>query len=180
MTATHVNGIAVITDEPAPSPISRPGVNVTFEQIRHPLLADGAETYGCLHCSYVSDNINSIRGHLKAHNQKSKEPVRKAPKPTIRTATAPPRNHTEAAPRRKPAPAAKDLASLVDDLAERAQLTDQMRVERDAARKEAAQAQRSAADWKQRADDYRIRFEGMKNQAEAANRKLARVRALVK
>ncbi|MFB6881266.1 hypothetical protein ACFCY8_10570 [Streptomyces noursei] len=185
MTATHVNGVAVIADEPALSPISRPGINVTFDQIRHLLLADGSETYGCRHCTYVSDNINSIRPHLKAHKAKPKEPVRKVPKPASRTVRAVQPNRTETAPRRKhpgaSAPAEQALASLsLGELVERAQLTEQMRMQRDAAREQAARAHRSAADWKDRADDYRLRYEGMKERADAAEKRIAQIRALVK
>ncbi|MFJ8677358.1 hypothetical protein [Streptomyces sp. NPDC093589] len=181
MTATHVNGVAVLIDEPAPSPISRPGVDVTFDQIRHLLLADGTETYGCVHCPYVADNISSVRAHLKAHSSKPRGQVRKVSKSASSAVAAAPRNRTAATPLRKPAPAARDLSSLsLGELVERAQLTEQMRVQRDAAREEAAQARRSVADWKERADDYRLRFEGMKDRAEAADKKLAQVRALVK
>ncbi|MEU6331473.1 hypothetical protein ABZ851_29980 [Streptomyces sp. NPDC047049] len=181
MTATHVNGVAVIIDEPAPSPISRPGADVTFDQIRHLLLADGAETYGCLHCPYVSENISSVRGHLKAHSSKPKGQVRKASKPATPTVKAAPTNPAKATPRRNPAQAARDLASLsLGELVERAQLTEQMRAQRDAAREQAAQAYRSVDDWKQRADDYRLRLEGMKSRAEASDKKLAQIRALVK
>ncbi|MFI8932604.1 hypothetical protein ACIG3E_33690 [Streptomyces sp. NPDC053474] len=184
MTATHVNGVTVVADEPAPSPISRPGVTVTFEQIRHLLLADGAEVYGCRHCTYTSPNINSIRPHLKAHKpKKPKAAVAKAPKSPAGAVTAPP-NRPKLAARRKapqgPAKDAKVLASLsLGELVERAQLTEQMRTQRDQARSAAEQARRRADDWKERADDYRARFEGMKGRAEEAERRLGQVRALV-
>jgi hypothetical protein len=68
MTATHVDGVEVIADEPAQSPItSRDGKPVHFKQIRELLLADGATVYGCVHCDYTSPGIGSIRPHLGKH-----------------------------------------------------------------------------------------------------------------
>lgn len=186
MTATHVNGVAVVADEPAQSPISRPGVNVVFDQIRHLLLADGNEWYGCRHCDYVSQNQNSIRPHLKAHKPKTEPEVRKPHKPSGpagRTGTAP---ANRADPRRRqpsrsaPAPS-RDLGSLnLGELVQRAQLTEQMRAQRDAALRKAEDAQRLADDYKSRADDWRSRFEGMKARMEKAESTLSRVRAMVK
>ncbi|MEV7887513.1 hypothetical protein ACWD3I_26015 [Streptomyces sp. NPDC002817] len=187
MTATHVNDVAVVADEPAQSPISRPGVNVVFDQIRHLLLADASEWYGCLHCDYVSQNQNSIRPHLKAHKPKPEPEVRKPHKqsgPAGRTGT--PANRSEPAHLRRqssaPAsPASRDLGSLnLGELVQRAQLTEQMRAQRDAALRKAEGAQRLADDWKSRADDWRARFEGMKARMEKAEGTLSRVRAMVK
>lgn len=188
MTATHVKGVAVVADEPARSPISRPGVNVVFDQIRHLLLADGSEWYGCVHCDYVSQNPNSIRPHLKAHKPKPAPEVRKPHKPSGpvgRTGTAPANRSKPATRRRQPSrpapPPTRDLGSLnLGELVERAQLTEQMRAQRDAARREAADAQALANDWKSRADDWRARFEGMKARMEKAEGTLSRIRAMVK
>lgn len=74
MTATHVNGIAVIADEPAPSQItSRGGEQVYFKQIRSLLLEDGNLTYGCAHCDYTADSPTSVRPHLGKHTTKRAE-----------------------------------------------------------------------------------------------------------
>ncbi|WP_019061562.1 hypothetical protein [Streptomyces prunicolor] len=188
MTATHVKGVTVVADEPARSPISRPGVNVVFDQIRHLLLADGSEWYGCLHCDYVSQNQNSIRPHLKAHKPKAAPEVRKPHKPSGpagRTGTAL-ANRSEPGPRRRqpsrstPAPS-RDLGALnLGELVQRARLTEQMHAQRDEALRKAEDAQRIANDWKSRADDWRLRFEGMKARMEQAEGTLSKVRAMVK
>lgn len=65
--AQHVNGLAVVASEPAPSQLKRDGKPVPFKQILRLLLADGSEVYGCVHCDYTSPNPNSVRPHLNAH-----------------------------------------------------------------------------------------------------------------
>lgn len=70
VTATKAFGLEVLADEPTPSPISRPGAPVTWEQTRTLLLEDGSTAYGCAHCDYVSRNVLSIRPHLSRHNRK--------------------------------------------------------------------------------------------------------------
>lgn len=71
MTATHVDGAAVIATEPAQDPKGwkdrRTGEPLRFRQILKLLLDDGREVYGCLHCDYTSPNINSVRPHLNKH-----------------------------------------------------------------------------------------------------------------
>jgi hypothetical protein len=68
MTATIVDGLEVIADEPTPSPISdRAGNRIIWTQTRTLLLADGSTIYGCQHCDYTSPNVNSIRPHLSKH-----------------------------------------------------------------------------------------------------------------
>ncbi|MFI0742799.1 hypothetical protein ACH4PU_32660 [Streptomyces sp. NPDC021100] len=166
MTATHVNGISVLEDQPARSGISRTGVTVFYEQIRELLLEDGQVVYGCVHCDYTNPNQHSIRPHLKVHK----------PKATTVTAEALPSKADPATPRPIPAkpatlPATDPLpsastpegaGSLADlnlgQLVERARQSDQMRSERDAARRE-------AADWKQRAAEERLRRDGWKQRA---------------
>lgn len=71
MTATHVDGIAVIADEATKSPINdRAGKPIYWQQIRTLLLEDDTTTYGCLHCDYTADKPASIRPHLNKHKDK--------------------------------------------------------------------------------------------------------------
>ncbi len=72
MTATIAFGLEVLADEPTPSPISRDGQRIEWEQTRTLLLSDGSTAYGCLHCDYVSRNVLSIRPHLSKHNRRQK------------------------------------------------------------------------------------------------------------
>ncbi|MCP3799767.1 hypothetical protein NLX83_10905 [Allokutzneria sp. A3M-2-11 16] len=68
MTATVVNGLEVIADEPTEAPMrSRAGTPVLWQQTRTLLLEDGSTTYGCVHCDYTSANVRSIRPHLNKH-----------------------------------------------------------------------------------------------------------------
>lgn len=68
MTATEVNGQAVIAVEPAMSNWKgRNGEHLQFRQILRLLLADGSEVYGCLHCDYTHASPNSVRPHLNKH-----------------------------------------------------------------------------------------------------------------
>ncbi|MGW1976458.1 hypothetical protein [Streptomyces sp. NPDC001889] len=171
MTATHVNGIAVVVDQPAESPISRPGVNVVFEKIRHLLLADGAEMYGCSLCDYTSENKLSIRPHLKVHKPRTPD----APKPKKKAQVVIPSPAT--VPANGTRRVGGDLASLsLGQLVEQAQLTDQMRHQRDVARAEAEAARRETDDWKERAADYRSRCEGWKGRAEKAEATMRNLR----
>lgn len=72
MTATQVNGIAVIADEPTLSPISaRNGVPVYWQQTRTLLLEDGTELYGCVHCDYTADSPNKVRPHFNKHRDRT-------------------------------------------------------------------------------------------------------------
>ncbi|MFI7087739.1 hypothetical protein ACIBUR_29595 [Streptomyces anulatus] len=191
MTATHVNGLAVIEDLPTRSRISRPGVQVTFDQTRHLLLSDGSEMYGCKHCTYTSTNPNSIRPHLKVHKadgETSREKRRTSAgtvKRRTATTTRPnrrdaPRPSLPAAPGRGIAPN-DELASMnLGQLVQRAQMTEQLCRERDSARTDAEAAQRVAKDWKDRAADYRNRLEGMRDRAERSEKRLASLRAMLR
>lgn len=72
MTATHVDGVPVVADEPATAHAgmaTRDGQPVRWRQIRHLLLEDGSEAYGCLHCTYTSRKLLSIRPHLNKHRE---------------------------------------------------------------------------------------------------------------
>lgn len=80
MTATHVNGVAVIADEPAPTNITNgAGERVYFRQIRKLLLEDDSIAYGCLHCDYAGTSTNAVRPHLSKHGKTAK-PTRRRPK----------------------------------------------------------------------------------------------------
>jgi hypothetical protein len=75
MTATIVNGQAVIADEPTASPIKdKAGNYVLWQKVRTLLLEDGDTVYGCLLCDYTSPNSLSIRPHLNAHSTKQRSP----------------------------------------------------------------------------------------------------------
>lgn len=77
MTAKVVNGKTALADEAAESPYlydRKTGEKVRWRQVRRLLLEDGTITYGCAHCDYTSDNLNSIRPHLGKHNKKANQP----------------------------------------------------------------------------------------------------------
>lgn len=69
MTATEVDGRAVVTDEPARSPlgVDRGGNPVYFKQTRELTLDDGSVVYGCLHCEFIDERSAAIRPHLRVH-----------------------------------------------------------------------------------------------------------------
>lgn len=70
MTATKVDGRAVIADEPAASPLRK---GVTFTRIRRLLLDDGSTIHGCSECDYTAEKVGQVRAHLRKH----------APRPTV-------------------------------------------------------------------------------------------------
>ncbi|QWF78742.1 hypothetical protein [Amycolatopsis sp. CA-230715] len=73
MTATEVDGIAVVADEPRKAPFRDKAGNTIYQpQTRVLTLANGTIVYGCLHCSYTSTNPNSVRPHLARHNSRRK------------------------------------------------------------------------------------------------------------
>lgn len=79
MTATTVDGVAVITDEPTSSGIvDRGGKPVVWTQTRTLRLADGRTVYGCLHCDRTSTNPLSIRPHLSAHSTRPRKATKAA------------------------------------------------------------------------------------------------------
>jgi hypothetical protein len=69
VTATHVNGLAVIAVEPARSTWRnrKTGELLEYRQMLRLLLEDGSEVFGCLHCDYTHQNLNSVRPHLNKH-----------------------------------------------------------------------------------------------------------------
>ncbi len=71
MTATTVNGHAVITDKPTASALRDKRGNVVYwPQTRTLTLDNGDVVYGCVHCDYTSLNENSIRPHLGKHRDR--------------------------------------------------------------------------------------------------------------
>ncbi|WP_158884088.1 hypothetical protein [Amycolatopsis anabasis] len=71
MTATEVDGVAVVADTPHVAPFTdRSGQPVYQPQTRVLTLADGSTVYGCAHCDYTSENPRSIRPHLGKHNRR--------------------------------------------------------------------------------------------------------------
>lgn len=69
MTASTVNGLAVVATEPALSGWKNhaTGVPLEFKQILKLLLEDGSEVYGCLHCDYTAPHPKNVRPHLNKH-----------------------------------------------------------------------------------------------------------------
>jgi hypothetical protein len=68
VTATVVDGVEVIADEPTEAPMrDRSGKPVVWQQTRTLLLENGSTVYGCVHCDYTSENPRSIRPHLNKH-----------------------------------------------------------------------------------------------------------------
>jgi hypothetical protein len=126
VTATQVDGVPVVADEPATAPMrTRAGQPIRFTQIRHLLLEDGSEAFGCAHCDYASRNPLSIRPHLNKHRAQSAQSAQDAP-----PAAAP-----------TPASAVLDLRELVSRL----DAADQVAAERDEWRTRALKAERDLA-----------------------------------
>jgi hypothetical protein len=180
MTATRINGIQVVEDQPAQSPLTRPGVHVVFEKIRHLLLADGSEWFGCALCDYASQNKNSILPHLKVHAPKKTDPSAKAGK-AVRSVR--PNRTVASAPGARRTPSRStggDLASLnLGQLVERAQLTEQMSRQLDTACADLKNALTKADGWQERAKELRTQMEAWKRRATTAEHQLAEVRGLV-
>ncbi|MFD8316308.1 hypothetical protein [Kitasatospora purpeofusca] len=183
MTATAVGDTTVIEDTPSLSPLSRPGKKpIYFHQIRHLLMSDGTELYGCAHCTYTSPKIGAVRPHLKSH-KKGAAPKATPAKPNQlppRTATAQNRKTTAPVPKR-PVTAHRgedngtdlttsSLAQLnLGELVTQAQQADAMRKQRDLARKE-----RDAA--RSELDSVRADADKQRTRADEAEAKLAQVR----
>ncbi|QYN17500.1 hypothetical protein [Amycolatopsis sp. DSM 110486] len=72
MTATHVDGVLVVGDEPTVTPMKTNSgkKTVVWEQTRTLRLEDGRTVYGCQHCDYTSPNQYSVRPHLMKHNRR--------------------------------------------------------------------------------------------------------------
>jgi hypothetical protein len=182
MTATAVDGITVIEETPSLSPLSRPGKPIYFHQIRHLLMSDGSELFGCKHCTYTSPKIGAVRPHLKRHKNGtalSKSPARpsKTPAKTTTTqngkTTVPAPKRPAAQPRREstgPDLTTSSLAQLnLGELVTQAQSADALRKQRDLARKE-----RDAA--RGELDSLRTEVGKQRARADQAEAKLAEVR----
>lgn len=78
MTATTVNGVAVIGDEALQTPLSKAlGQPVYYTRIRRLLLADGTSVVGCTataECTYTADSPQRVSSHLRAHSDSVKVP----------------------------------------------------------------------------------------------------------
>lgn len=73
MTATQVDGVDVVADEPARTPVvDRAGNPIYFKQMRELLLSDGRTVYGCVHCDYTAEKLTQVRPHLNKHRTGTK------------------------------------------------------------------------------------------------------------
>jgi hypothetical protein len=75
VTATTVNGVNVIADEP---------VSGIRPDIRKLLLDNAAELYGCQHCTFTAATPGPVQHHLKTCRKPKPEPK---PTPTPRPST---------------------------------------------------------------------------------------------
>lgn len=74
MTATQVGGKAVVAVEPATSHWKdSTGAHIQYRQMLRLLLEDGTEVYGCLHCDYTHESLNSVRPHLNKHRLEKRQ-----------------------------------------------------------------------------------------------------------
>lgn len=73
MTAKVVSGMRVVDTFQVPTGSNQKpngvdnGVPAMYRQIVGLVLENGHRTYGCLHCEYTNDNVNSVRPHLNRH-----------------------------------------------------------------------------------------------------------------
>lgn len=75
---THVDGVEVITREPAMGPHPHPkqgGRMVVITGVTKVLLADESERYICDACGKGFDTVKSATGHMPWHNPKTHEPL---------------------------------------------------------------------------------------------------------
>ena len=77
MTATKVDGHAVVADEPAVSPLRnrRDNGTIHFSRIRRLLLDDESVVHGCAECDYVGAGVGNVRAHLRVHRIRDAEPA---------------------------------------------------------------------------------------------------------
>jgi hypothetical protein len=68
MTATTVDGRAVIATEKVETGLSKPGKPVYFTRILRLLLDDGSDVHGCTECDFTAPEWTSVRPHLGSHN----------------------------------------------------------------------------------------------------------------
>jgi hypothetical protein len=80
MTATTVDGRAVIASEPALSPLSEvKGRPIYYKQIVRLLLDDDREVFGCVHCDFTGQSAQSLYSHLKRHSGRKAQRAKAAP-----------------------------------------------------------------------------------------------------
>lgn len=74
MTATQVDGVAVVATEPAFSnwKNSRTGEPFALKQVVRLLLEDGREVFGCTWCDYSHERMESVRPHLNKHRDEKR------------------------------------------------------------------------------------------------------------
>ncbi|MBO2464476.1 hypothetical protein [Actinomadura violacea] len=83
-----IDGLAVVADEAALSPLSKPGKPIIFHRIRELLLEDGTVRYRCIECAETSRQLGKIRYHLRTHlRPDTARPSRKTKPRTGRAAT---------------------------------------------------------------------------------------------
>lgn len=76
MTTRVVYGHAVVAENPAPSSLTdKNGNPVYFKQIRTLTLDNGDVVYGCAHCDYTAETVNSVRPHLNKHRDVKPRPA---------------------------------------------------------------------------------------------------------
>jgi hypothetical protein len=82
VTATHVNGLAVVENEPTVTNLkSNDGKTVYQHQTRTLLLEDSSIVYGCVHCDFTAPKVGQVRSHLGTHAARSSgRPRTKVPK----------------------------------------------------------------------------------------------------
>lgn len=79
-----VYGHAVIADHPAPSNLTdKSGNPVYFRQIRTLTLDNNEVVYGCAHCDYTAEHVNSVRPHLNKHRDTKAKPTGPASAVTV-------------------------------------------------------------------------------------------------
>lgn len=94
MTAKVVSGLKVVETFPVPTGHNQKpngvdnGVPAMYRQIIGLVLENGHRTYGCVHCEYVNDNVNSVRPHLNRHGIKGDGKTPKAQRITAATAAS--------------------------------------------------------------------------------------------
>ena len=83
MTATFVNGLEVVADDPVLSPLSTPENPIFYKRIRLLLLSDGTTVYGCTECDVTGTSMPHVRSHLRVHNEPKphRAPKSSAPPP---------------------------------------------------------------------------------------------------
>ena len=94
MTATEVSGLRVVETFSVPTGSNQKpngvdnGIPAMYRQIIGLVLENGHRTYGCAHCTYTNDNVNSVRPHLNKHGVKGDGKTPKAQRVAAATGAA--------------------------------------------------------------------------------------------